>query len=188
MDEELEVKTGFDRDRYWNGVFTGVFIGCFFISALLLLAVRFQGLKVSIDPDRLARMVQDRVQTEARKSLPQVLEGIKKELPGQISGNLTELDGLQITIGKTPVALPEEAVAAIKGEFNRIIEEGVINTLNGYDTKIYEEKLGQNTYELIQTILREEVIGKTYVVKASEWLTVPVKIVGSSKLPARVDI
>jgi hypothetical protein len=181
---ELETKAEakpFDRDRYWSGVFTGVFLGCFIITALLVFAVRLRGLTVAIDPDRLAGVAQVRVAAEAKRSLPQVLEGIKQELPEKIDANLSGLDDLNISIGKTQVKLPDEAISAMKSEFNRIIEEAVINTLNNYNTAPYEEKLGKNTYELFDNMLRQEVIGKTYLLQASQWFSLPVKIVGSSK-------
>ncbi|TCL55851.1 hypothetical protein EDC14_105315 [Hydrogenispora ethanolica] len=182
---ELETKARlFDKDRYWSGVFTGVFIGCFIITALLVFAVRIRGLTVALDPEKLAGAAQVRVAAEAKRSLPQVLEGIKQELPAQINANLSGLDELNISIGKTQVKLPEEAVSAIKTEFNRIIEEAVINTLNHYDTRPYEAKLGKNTYEMFDTMLRQEVIGKTYVLRAAQWFSLPIKIVGSSKAPS----
>jgi hypothetical protein len=87
MTEEIETKKLSDTDRYWSGVFTGVFIGCFFISMLILFVVRFQGLRIAINPDKLASLVQDKIQAEARRSMPQVLEGIKQELPKEINSN-----------------------------------------------------------------------------------------------------
>ncbi len=186
--QELELKKVFDKDRYWNGVFTGVFIGCFLISILLLFYVRVRGLTVAIDPERIAGLAQLKIQAEAKRSIPQVLQGIKQELPGKISSNLTELDNLQISIGKTQVKLPNEAVNAIRSEFNRIMEEAIINTLNDYNTTQYEAKIGQNAYEMVRNTLRQEVIGKTYIVKTSQWFTLPVKIVGTSKnsIPTKI--
>ena len=188
MSEELEAKKLGDTDRYWNGVFTGVFIGSFFISLLILFVVRFQGLQIAINPDKLAALVQDKVQMEARKSMPQILEEIKHELPKEIDKNFTSLDDLNISIGQTQVKLPPEAINAIKSEFNRIIESAVINTINGYSTTQYEKRIGESAYQMMNNILRQEVIGKTYLIKASEWLSVPVKIVGTSKLPVKVGI
>lgn len=176
------------KDHYWNGVFTGVFLGCFIISLMLLVFIRVQGFKVAINPEYLAKMVQMKVQAEARQDIPQLLEGFKDELPTEIGNHLDGLENLTIGFGSSQVKLPEEMLAAIKTEFNRILEATVLNTLNHYDTTRYQERIGENVYRLIKDMLHQEIIGKTYVIKASQWFSVPVRIVGSSGVQPRIGI
>jgi hypothetical protein len=170
----------FDKDRYWSGVFCGVFLGCFFTVLLLLVMLRVQGLKVGINPDQLAKMVQIKVQAAAKNDIPLLLEGFKRDLPDEINKHLYWLDDLTIGFGKSQVKLPENMLLSIKDEFNRIIEEGIINTLNNYDTTQYQERVGKNAYNLVSDLLNQEIIGRTYLIKTTRWFSVPLKIVSTS--------
>lgn len=188
MSKTAQAKTSFDKDRYWSGVFTGVFLGCFIISLTILLVVRVQGLKIAINPQKIAQLVQVKVQSEAKRDIPKILEQLKKELPVEITENLEGLDDLKIGIGKSQVSLPVELTTAIRGEFNRVIEEAIINTFNSYNTSEYEERIGRNAYEMVETLLQQDIIGKTYLIKTNDWFTVPVKIVGTSRYQVSVGI
>ncbi len=173
-------KKGFDKDRYWSGVFCGVFLGCFFSVLLFLVTLRLQGVKVGINSDQLAKMVQIKVQTAAKNDIPMLLEGVKQNLPGEIDKHLDGLEDLTIGFGQSQVKLPEPMLLSIKTEFNRIIEEGIINTLNNYDTTRYQERVGKSAYNLVSDLLNREIIGKTYLIKTSRWFSVPLKIVSST--------
>lgn len=188
MVKEAKAKAGAVKSHYWNGVFSGVFLGCFILSVLILAVIRFQGFKVFIDPGQLAGMVQAKVREEARQDLPRLLENFKKDLPQKIDNNLDEVNNLKIGIGSSEIKLPEEAILAIKSEFNRIIETAIINTFNDYDTAEYENKIANNVYEMVENLLRREVIGKTYLIKSTEWLSVPVKIVSSGNAQIKTGI
>lgn len=181
-------KTPISKDRYWNGVFTGVFIGCFILSVFILVFVRLQGLRVVINPSQLALMVKNKVQTEARKDIPQLLEDFKHDLPQEIGNHFDEIDQLKIGFGNSEIKLPTEISSSIKLEFNRVVESAIINTLNSYDTGKYEAKIAANAYEMVDKMLRQEIIGKTYLIQSFNWLTVPVKIVSTSKESANMDI
>ncbi|MGE5581559.1 MAG: hypothetical protein ACM3X9_03390 [Bacillota bacterium] len=183
-----KAKTKFDADRYWSGVFTGVFLGCFFICVLAFIFIRYQGLKIAINPEQVARLVQAKMQTEVKRDIPQILEEIKKKLPQEIAGNFGELESLTIGFGNSQVKLPAELITGIKGEFNRIIEGAIINTINNYDTLGYEEKIGQNVHEMIKSFFEQEIVGKTYLLKTSRWFSVPVKIVGGTGNQLQVGI
>ena len=176
------------KDRYWNGVFTGVFIGCFFVSILLIIFIRFQGLRIAINPGKLAKLVQEKVQHEAERDIPQILQELKRELPAEVSSHLEGLDDLSIGFGKSQVKLPTEVISGIKLEFNRVIETAIINTLNDYDTSKYEGRIGSNAYSLIEKLLRQDIIGKTYLIETSKWFAVPIKIVGTNNHSLRVGI
>ena len=178
----------FDKDRYWNGVFTGVFIGSFFLSLLLLIFIRVQGFKLAINPEQLARLVQAKVESQARQDIPQLFQGFKQELPGEVDKHLGGLDDLTIGFGQSQVKLPDEVLATIKFEFNRIIEESIANTLNDYDTSKYQERIGKSAYELVNQMLMRELIGKTYLIKTSQWFSVPVKIVISNSDQLQIGI
>lgn len=188
MSKTTRVQNSFDGDRYWNGVFTGVFLGCFIISVTILLVVRVQGFKIAINPQKIAQLVQVKVQDEAKRDIPQILEQLKKELPLEITDNLQGLEDFTIGIGKSQVSLPVEVIEAIKGEFNRVIEEAIINTFNNYDTSEYEERIGKNAYEMVEMLLQRDIIGKTYIIKTNDWFSVPVKIVGTSRGQMSVGI
>lgn len=188
MPKTAKAKTGMLKDRYWSGVFTGVFLGCFMLSAAIVGTVRFQGVKVAINPETMSKLVQEKVRIEVRKSIPQLLEGFKKELPAEVHNHLSELDGLKIGFGQSEVKLPEEILGAIKSEFNRIIETAIINTLNNYNTMQYEERMAQSAYEMVDHILRQDIIGKTYLIKSMDWFTVPIKIVSSSSQSLKIEI
>ena len=179
---------GLDKDPFWSGVFTGVFLGCFFICIAILIFIKFQGLQVVINPEQLARLVQVKVQREARSDIPQILEDIKKQLPNELPNHLEELDGLTIGFGSSQVKLPPEVTATIKTEFNRIVESAVINTLNTYNTLGYEEQIGKKAYEIVASVLKQEIIGKTYFVMSSRWFSVPIKIVGSMDHKLQIGI
>jgi len=188
MSKTTHTKASLDKDRYWNGVFTGVFLGCFIISVVILLVIRVQGLKVAINPQKIAQLVQEKVQSEAKRDIPRILEKLKNELPVEIGKNLQGIDDLKIWIGKSQVSLSDEFAIAIKAEFNRVIEEAIINTFNSYDTTEYEERIGRNAYEMTETFLQQDIIGKTYLIKTNDWLSVPVKIVGTSRYQVSVGI
>ncbi len=178
----------FDKNHYWSGVFCGVFLGCFFTSLLILVIIRVQGLKVGVNPDQLARMVQVKVQNEAKNDIPILLEGFKHELPAEINKHMVGLSDLTIGFGKSQVKLPEDMLVSIKDEFNRIIEEGIINTLNNYDTSQYQERVGKNAYDLVSNLLRQEIIGRTYLLKTNQWFSVPLKIVSTSEDQFRLGL
>lgn len=188
MSKAAQAKTPIDKDRYWSGVFTGVFLGCFIISVTIFMVVRVQGLKVAINPQKIAQLMQVKIQSEVKREIPRVLEELEKDLPREITDNLEGLDDLTIGFGKSQVSLPTEMVDAIKGEFNRVIEVAIINTFNNYNTAEYEERIGKNAYEMIETMLRQDIIGKTYLIKTNEWFSVPIKIVGTSKHQVSVGI
>jgi hypothetical protein len=176
------------NNRYWQGIFTGMFLGGFFIVAMILIFIRMQGFKVAINPAEVASLVRTKVQLETKQDIPEILEGLKLDLPGRIAGNLNGLADLRISFGESEVQLPPEILAAIKTEFDRIIEEAVLNTINDFNTTGYQERLGKNVYETVLRLLNQEIIGKTYLVKSSRWLTIPVKIVGSARENLRIGI
>lgn len=176
------------NDRYWNGIFTGIFLGTFFISMIVIVFIRVQGLKVAVNPVQLANIVRAKVQIEAGQDIPKLLEGLKNELPGRIAGHLNGLADLKISFGRSEVILPPEINDSIKMEFNRIIEEAIFNTLNDYDTREYQERIGKNAYEMVLNLFNQEIIGKTYLVKTSHWFTIPVKIVSSAKKNPQIGI
>lgn len=176
------------NDRFWNGVFTGVFLGCFILSISIWMFIRVQGLKVVINPVTVATMVKERVRTEAKAEFPRLLEGFKQQLPQEVDKHLDELNELKIGFGQSEVKLPDEVLGTIKLEFNRIIESAIINSLNGYDTGKYEERIAQDAYDLVEHILQQDIIGKTYLFKPTDLFTVPVKIVGSSKRNIKMKI
>ncbi len=191
MSKVSPTKKVMDKDRYWNGVFTGVFIGCFFLCISILLIIRFQGLRVAVNPEQLAILVKTKVQTEAKKDIPRILEDIKKELPNEVYNHLEGLKGLDdltIGFGQSQVKLPDEVIVGIKKEFNRIIEEAIINTLNNYNTIPYEERIGNDAYDMVKSIINQELIGKTYIIKTSQWLSVPIKIVNSNNSQFKIGI
>ncbi|NLW45842.1 MAG: hypothetical protein GXY86_00660 [Firmicutes bacterium] len=188
MSKGAQAKTSFDKDRYWSGVFTGVFLGCFIIFVTIFLVVRVQGLKVAINPQKIAQLMQAKIQSEVKREIPKVLEQLEKELPQEITDNLGGLDDLTIGFGKSQVSLPVEMIDAVRGEFNRVIEAAIINTFNNYNTTDYEERIGKNAYDMIESMLRQDIIGKTYLIKTNEWFAVPVKIVGTSKYQVSVGI
>lgn len=187
MGKAVQAKSNL-KERYWNGVFTGVFLGCFVLSVAILVTVRLQGLQVAINPELLAKMVEDRVRTELRRELPQLIEGFKREIPEEVDNHLDHLNHLKIRFGQSEVKLPDEVLAAIKLEFNRIIESAVRNTLNDYDTSKYEDRLAKDAYEMVHQIIRRDIIGKTYLIKSAEWLTIPVRIVGTSKESLKIKL
>jgi len=187
MGKAVQAKSNL-KERYWNGVFTGVFLGCFVLSVAILVTVRLQGLQVAINPELLAKMVEDRVRTELRRELPQLIEGFKREIPEEVDNHLDHLNHLKIRFGQSEVKLPDEVLAAIKLEFNRIIESAVRNTLNDYDTSKYEDRLAKDAYEIVHQIIRRDIIGKTYLIKSAEWLTIPVRIVGTSKESLKIKL
>ncbi|HOP75702.1 MAG TPA: hypothetical protein PLC07_11750 [Bacillota bacterium] len=187
MGKAVQAKSNL-KERYWNGVFTGVFLGCFVLSVAILVTVRLQGLQVAINPELLAKMVEDRVRTELRRELPQLIEGFKREIPEEVDNHLDHLNHLKIRFGQSEVKLPDEVLAAIKLEFNRIIESAVRNTLNDYDTSKHEDRLAKDAYEMVHQIIRRDIIGKTYLIKSAEWLTIPVRIVGTSKESLKIKL
>ncbi len=178
------------KDSYWNGVFCGVFLGCFFMSIAFYLFLQYQGLQFAISPEQLAEMVKVQIQNQAKQEIPQMLEKIKKELPNELPNHLEELDNLTIGIGSSQVKLPSELLAAIKLEFTRVFEAALINTLNNYNLMASEKLVGKNTYELIRKAVRQEIIGKTYRINYSKWFTVPVKVVENSHqgVPFKIGI
>jgi len=70
MSKGAQAKTSFDKDRYWSGVFTGVFLGCFIIFVTIFLVVRVQGLKVAINPQKIAQLMQAKIQSEVKREIP----------------------------------------------------------------------------------------------------------------------
>jgi hypothetical protein len=169
------------KDPYWNGVFCGVFLGCFFMSIALFLFIQFRGLQFAISPDELARMVKAQVQNQAKRDIPELLEKIKIDLPNELPNHLEELDKLTIGIGNNQVQLPPEFLTALKSEFTRVFQIALINTLNNYNLMASEELVGKNTYELIRNTVKREIIGKTYHINYTSWFSVPVKIVESNQ-------
>jgi hypothetical protein len=145
-------------------------------------------LKVGINPDQLAKIVQIKVQTAAKSDIPLLLEGFKRDLPDEINKHLNGLDDLTIGFGKSQVKLPENMLLSIKDEFNRIIEEGIINTLNNYDMTQYQERVGKNAYDLVSDLLNREIIGRTYLIKTTRWFSVPLKIVSTSEEQFKIGL
>lgn len=176
------------KERYWSGVFTGVFLGCFILSVAILVTIRVQGLQVAINPDLLAKMVEERVRMEARQELPQLIEGFKTDIPAEVDAHLDDLNNLKIGFGQSEVKLPDEMLTVIKLEFTRIIESAVRNTLNDYDTSKYEERLAKDAYDMVHQMIRRDIIGKTYLIKSAEWFTIPVRIVGTSKPSLKIKL
>lgn len=188
MNRQSPGHKGSSDNHYWQGIFTGVFLGGFLIAAMILVFIRMQGLKVAVNPGVLASLVRSKVQLEAKQDIPELLESFKHELPDKIAGHLDGMADLTISFGKSEVKLPPEILDSIKTEFDRIIEEAILNTLNDYDIKGYQERLGKNAYEMILKLLNQEIIGKTYLVKTANWLTIPVKIVSSTNENLRIGI
>jgi hypothetical protein len=181
-------KMRFHKDRYWNGVLSGFFLGCVFISAALLSFIQYQGLRFVINPEQLSSLVQAKVQLEARQNIPQILEKIKEDLPAELPNHLDEIDELTIGIGNSQVKLPPDFQAALKTELSRIFEAALINTLSNYDTQAFEKLIGDDAYKMVQKTIRQELIGKTYRIKYSGLFSVPVKFVaGNSMLYSKMD-
>jgi hypothetical protein len=173
-------KVRINKDPYWKGVLSGVFLSCFFISIAISLFIKYQGLQFAINPKQLAKLVQAEVQIEAGKDIPQILERIKRDLPNELPNHLNQLEELTIGLGNSQIRLPPELLAAIESEFNRIFETAIINTVNSYNTLAYEELIGEKVYKTVERTIRQELIGKTYFIRYSQWFSVPVKIVASN--------
>jgi hypothetical protein len=176
------------KDPYWIGVLTGVFIGCFFSCLSIILLIKSQGIRIGINPEQLALLVQTRVRSEAGQEIPRILEGIKNDLPRQLPDNLTALDQLTIGFGDSQVKLPAELVNTMKTELNRIFETILINTLNNYNTTAYQDMVAKNSYEMVENTLKQEIIGKKYLLKYSAWFSIPVTVVSSSKSKSQFQI
>lgn len=187
MSKTIKEKTN-TKDRYWSGVFTGVFMGCFFFTMIILFLIEARGLQVAINPEQLAGVIRDKVRTEAKREMTGWSEGLKKELPTEISKHLNGLENFTISFGASQVKLPEEIITSIKGEFNRIIEEAIFNTLNDAHSQSYEEQASQNAYQLVAKILKQDIIGKTYLFKTTPWFSVPVKFIGTSESHVKISI
>ncbi|HBE77402.1 MAG TPA: hypothetical protein DDW65_06410 [Firmicutes bacterium] len=170
------------KDPYWRGLRTGVFIGCFFGCLAIMLLIGFQGIRIGINPEQLALLVQTRVKSEAGQEIPRILEEIKSDLPRQLPDHLTVLDQLTIGFGNSQVKLPAELVSTMKTELNRIFETILINTLNNYNTTAYQDLVAKNAYEMVRNTLKQEIIGKKYSVKFSPWFSIPITVVSSSKI------
>ena len=188
MPKSRQASKRLEKDRYWSGIFTGIFIGCFFVSALFIAVIRFQGLQVTVNPEKLASLIQAKVKLEVKKDLPQVLESFKKELPQEIGNHLDGLEDLKIGFGNSQVKLPQEVIIAIRTELNRIIETAIMNTLNDYNISKYEDKISENVHDLILSLVKQDIIGKTYLIQTTKWFVVPIKIVGTSNHQWQIGI
>lgn len=179
-----KVATGKGRpetDRYWRGLMTGVFYGCFFVTLIVFYLVRIHGLQVAIDPKALASIAQDRVQAAASQDFPAFFDEVKNDLPDEISRHMDNLGDISLGFGSNRVQLPPEVISSLKKELNSILEVAVNNTLNRYNTAKYQKRLASHTYALVYSMLNRDIIGKTFFVKTSTWLRFPIKIVGSSR-------
>jgi hypothetical protein len=176
------------NNRFWSGVFTGVFGGCFLLTMIVLFLIKAYGLEVAINPEQLAGLIREKVKIEAKREILELTEGFKKELPVEISKHLNGLENFTISFGTSQVKLPEEMITSIKGEFNKIIEEAVFNALNDDNSRSYEERVGLDAYQLVTKILKQDLIGKTYLIKTSPWFSVPVKFIGASEPHLKIGI
>lgn len=177
-----------EKDRYWRGLLTGVFIGCFFVAFIIVYLVRIQGLQVTIDPKELASIAQNKVQAAASQDFPALMEEVKNDLPGEISRHMGDLSEISIGLGANKFQLPPEIRVALKKELDSIIEVAINNTINRYDTATYQKKIGSHTYALVYSMLHQDIIGKTFLLRTSSWLSFPVKIVGSSRAANHLSI
>lgn len=167
-------------DHCWTGILIGLFSGCFLTTVLTMFFLWFYGLKVSINPERIADLVRTRVQDKAKVSICQIVEGFKNELSLEIIKNLDN-QPLSLGVGNNQLQVPIEVTNTNKEDLNRIIEDGVYNVINGYNTSRYEARLGWEAYQSVENILKQRLIGRKYLVSITDWFSVPVKIVNESE-------
>lgn len=167
-------------DHCWTGILIGLFSGCFLTTVLTMFFLCFHGLKVSINSEQIADLVRTRVQDEAEVGISQIMEGFKKELPLEIIKNLDD-QPLSLGVGNNQLPLPIEVTNSIKEDLSRIVEDGVYNVINGYNTSRYEARIGQEAYQLVENALKQRIIGRKYLVRITDWFSMPVKIINASQ-------
>lgn len=166
--------------RFWAGLLTGVFGTVFLITVTGFLFLRESGLSISIDQETLARQVQERVQVEVAKELPNLLSKVKNDVPKAISENLTDFNDVSIQIGSGNFPLPPEATNVFKEEFQGMAEEAVIKTIDGFMLDPYVEQIGLASYGFVKSTLQTEFVGKTFTFQANPWLSIPITVQGKS--------
>ncbi|HOJ77150.1 MAG TPA: hypothetical protein PLZ08_03860 [Bacillota bacterium] len=182
MADKLSSKDGkYFGERFWKGLIFGLLLGAFGVILIMYVLIRFQGFTIAVNPEMLANIVAEKVRNEIKSDIPQLVEEVKKELPQEIGKHLEDFDSLKISFGNSSVQLPIEISKALKTELNSIIETAVISTLNDYDFSDYEVKIAKDTFNIVDNLLRKDIIGKTYRIRPAKWLEFPVKIVESSK-------
>lgn len=167
--------------RFWAGMLTGVFATIFLATVVGFFVIRASGLSISIDQETLARQVQERVQAEVAKELPNLLTKVKSDVPKAIAENLTDFNQVSIQIGSGNFPLPVEATNVFKEEFQGMAEEAIVKTIDGFVLDPYVEQIGQASYGFVKNTLQKEFVGKTFSFQANPWLSIPITVQGKQE-------
>lgn len=162
--------------RFWTGLLTGVFGTIFLVTLVGYYLIRVVGVVVAVDQEAVAKTVQDRVQVEVAKELPNLLAKVKQDVPQAIAQNMSAFDQVSIQIGDGKFPLPAEATKVFKDEFQGIAQDAVVKTIDGVSVEPYVQQIGQASYALVKKSMHDEVLGKKFTFQAYRWLTLPITV------------
>lgn len=164
---------------FWAGLTVGSSLALLFYTFILYAYVTGSGFRITVDQEKPAVLIKERVKAEVAKELPGLIGKIKAELPREIRANLEEnFRDISIKIGESgSIDLPPEAADVFREEFRVLVEEAILDTLDRIELTPYVDVLGQAAYYLTVRTLQDEVIGRTYRFQAHRWLSVPITIV-----------
>lgn len=163
--------------RFWRGVIVGVFSVILLATAAGYYLLSGRGVSIFIDQEQLSAAVRAKVRARAAEELPIMLARVADDATGRL---LAQGDApvLSLELAGRRLALPVETTALLWNEFRGMAKESVETTLKDFDLSPYANELAEESYQMVQKALAEEVYGKTFRFQANRWLSLPVTVQG----------
>lgn len=164
------------KNRFWVGLYLGVFCTLFLTTALVFTFLSTKGFRITLNPNQPALLVRDQIKREAFSTLSLCLEKVKVELPVALRQAFQDPAWRFIPAEEGAVSLPLEISEAAKDQLQKLAEQTVLGFFKGIDLTPYVEELGQAALYEVKEAFHREVAGKTYQYKINPFLAVPVTV------------
>ncbi len=164
------------KDRFWLGLYLGVFCTLLLTTALVYTFLSAGGFRIALDPNQPAFLVRDQIKAEAFSILSLCLEKLKVELPVAIRRTFQDPEWRFIITEEGAVSLPLEISEAAKDQLLKLAEQTVVGFLKEIDLTPYVEELGQTALFEVREAFHREVMGKTYHYQINPFLAVPITV------------
>ncbi len=158
--------------RKWSfSSYLAGFASALFLFVLILGGAAFllasHGITITVDSGKIAQMVREQVVSEAKKALPQLIDGARQEIPGIVEAQMRE----QIVSDRMEIAgfvfrVPEELLGQLRQSMQKNVEMAATEILTGIDTSLVAEELGEDVYLLVRQTLTKELHGSIFRVLA----------------------
>lgn len=156
------VAPAFNRKSFWYGFFCAVVLFTAAVAAGVA-ALSVHGVAVNLDSEEVAKMVRERVVTQAQANLPKVITEAKLGIPTIVAEEMkSQFDSDRMEIAGFVFRMPEELMEQLKAKMQVNVENATGEILDGIDTQLVAEQFGDDIYKMVRETMQSELHGQSF--------------------------